>query len=117
MEFSASHQFSLDPITGGLKISDGLDAETTTSYDLSITVADGGGLSNTGLLTINVGDVNDNEHRFILPHTSFTMSESSNVGDVVATLSPLLEVDVTDTPMLYTYNAVSGNNNDRFTVC
>uniref|UniRef100_A0A3B5PUH2 Cadherin domain-containing protein n=1 Tax=Xiphophorus maculatus TaxID=8083 RepID=A0A3B5PUH2_XIPMA len=52
--------FSLDPITGDVKLTGTLDYEAKPSYEMQITAKDGPGLVSSSTLIIDVTDVNDN---------------------------------------------------------
>ncbi len=58
---NAGNVFAINPTTGAIAVAGVLDYETTESYSLMVTVADGGrpSLSATARLTITVTDVND----------------------------------------------------------
>ena len=112
----ASNHFKLDPVTGKLFINTLLDAEAAMLHTVVLIATDGGGLSDTRTLSINVIDVDDNPHTFMLQMTSCVLQESANVGDVVGTLSPLSELDVIDNSVAYKYDIVDGNAAAKFKV-
>lgn len=51
--------FAIDPNMGAITLSGALDYETTTSYTLTIQARDPAGLLGTGVVTINITDVNE----------------------------------------------------------
>ena len=55
--------FDIDVLTGEITVIDGLqlDYETTPSFNLVVEVTDTLGLTDTGVITINLGDVNENQ--------------------------------------------------------
>ena len=79
--------FQMDPATGVVTLAQSLDYETTVSYQLTVTVADGV-FSNSAQLTVNVVDENDNQP--VIETTDplmieEEMDENALVGQVVAT--------------------------------
>ncbi len=69
-----------------LKLKDGisLDHETTANIDVTVTVTDSGGNSDSQVLGIQVGDVNDAPTEVILDGSQVTENEA---GDVIGTLT------------------------------
>ncbi|XP_077866254.1 uncharacterized protein LOC100329017 [Saccoglossus kowalevskii] len=57
---SGTNSFSLDPVTGELRLTKQLDREEEASYDIVIEIEDGGGVVETDTLTVTVLDINDN---------------------------------------------------------
>ena len=77
--------FTIDA-SGAVTVARLLDYETTKSYSLTATVADGGGLSGTATVSITVTDV-DETPAFDSDDYSFTVSGDAAVGTVVGTLT------------------------------
>ena len=98
--------FELSGNTLKLKEASTADFETKSSYDVTITTTDAGGLSKAQDLTVNVTDVNDNPTAVALSSSSFDENTS---GSDVGTLSSTDE----DTDDTFTY-ALSGTDQDFF---
>ena len=98
--------FELSGTTLKLKEASTADFETKSSYDVTITTTDAGGLSKAQDLTVNVTDVNDNPTAVALSSSSFDENTS---GSDVGTLSSTDE----DTDDTFTY-ALSGTDKDFF---
>ncbi|MFC4991768.1 cadherin domain-containing protein [Rubritalea tangerina] len=75
--------FSVDT-NGVVRVASALDFETTTSYALTITVTDAGGLSDTAAVTLNVTNVNE---AVVANDTSGSVAEDATTGTAVATVS------------------------------
>ena len=104
--------FTITP-AGKLKVADGsqLDAETTTSYSLQLTVSDGLNISDLETITINVDDLNDNSP-VITSEQVFYINENSgsdaSVGTVAAT-----DKDITSTTF-QDWTITNGNTGNAF---
>lgn len=74
---NAGGVFSLNPLSGELQLSGSLDAETRSSYLLSVQVQDGGSpsLSSNTTVTVIVTDVNDNPVQLTVGSTTATYVE------------------------------------------
>ncbi|XP_056372751.1 protocadherin gamma-B1-like isoform X18 [Hyla sarda] len=79
--------FSINPMTGDVKINDKLDFELTENYELSVTTKDGGGLVTHCKVLIEVIDVNDNAPEISLTSFSNPISEDSAVGTMIALIA------------------------------
>ena len=98
--------FELSGTTLKLKDVSTANFETKSSYDITITTTDAGGLSKAQDLTVNVTDVNDNPTAVALSSSSFNENSSgSDVGILSST-----DEDADDT---FTY-ALSGTDKDFF---
>ena len=88
--------FAISSSTGEITVNgeDKIDFETISSYELIVTVADGGNpsLTDTATITVNVNDVN--EAPIITSSNTFTVAENQ---PAVATLT-VTDVDTGDTP-------------------
>ncbi|XP_069101569.1 cadherin-23-like [Argopecten irradians] len=109
---TGSPYFNIDTSTGSITLAQALDYETTTSYEITVTATDGGGLVVTGTVTVSVTDVNDNIPVCSPSAYSSTVSESSATGVTVATLA-CSDGDTGDT---ITYSVVSGNVGSDFAI-
>ncbi|XP_075131391.1 protocadherin gamma-B1-like isoform X5 [Leptodactylus fuscus] len=76
--------FSINPLTGDIKINDNLDFEVTQNYELSVTAKDGGGLVSHCKVLIEVVDENDNVPEISLTSLSIPILEDSAVGTMIA---------------------------------
>uniref|UniRef100_A0A915DAM3 Uncharacterized protein n=1 Tax=Ditylenchus dipsaci TaxID=166011 RepID=A0A915DAM3_9BILA len=83
--------FSLDEVSGVLTLKKSLDREQQQVYEIPVKVADGGGLSDTAIITIRVEDVNDNAPIFRQPVYRLKVLENEQIGYV------LLKVQAEDT--------------------
>lgn len=88
------------------KASAALDYETATSHDITVQVADGGALTFSDTFTINVNNINETPLDISLGAT--TTSETTSIGDVIATISSSGDPDAGDTA---TYTIVSDPDN------
>ncbi|XP_070557430.1 protocadherin Fat 4-like [Ptychodera flava] len=57
---SGTSKFLIDKISGDIYLIESLDFEDQTSYTLQVEAVDGGALTGTATITLNVDDVNDN---------------------------------------------------------
>ena len=85
---SPSGAFSINPLTRDLSVADvsKLDFETRNSFTLEVTIADNNvaSLQSTGVITINLNDVNEAP---VVATASFSISDQSINGTVVGTVS------------------------------
>ncbi|MBC8876496.1 MAG: cadherin domain-containing protein [Planctomycetes bacterium] len=108
---NTSGAFAIDSVTGEISVANNaaLDFETIPAFDLTIVVQDGGGLTDTGNVTIDVGDVNEaptaNNVSFSLPENS---PSGTNAGTVAGT-----DPDAGDT---VTYSITDGNEVGAFAI-
>ena len=75
-------RFTLDPSSGELRVAGDLDRETTDFYNLTVRVTDGGNpaLFDTGIVEIEITDINDNRPRFNKSREQVSVLENSRVG-------------------------------------
>ena len=76
-----------------------LDFETENVYDLEVMVTDNAGLTGSGIVTVNLKDINEAP---TLPALALTAEENSPVGHVVA----LLQAQDEDVAQRLTYEIV-----------
>ena len=86
-----------------------LDHEDTSSYDLTVTATDAGGLSIDTPLTVNVTDVNEGPTDLVISSDN-SVAENTEAGSVVATLAA---TDADGDALTYT---LSGEGSENFTV-
>lgn len=77
--------FYLDANDGSLKLSKQLDRETIPRYQLTVEAKDGGNLTSTTIVIVNVEDINDNFPRFESSY-SWTVPEDVQPGTVIASV-------------------------------
>lgn len=96
--------------TGELSVVSALDYETTTSYSLTVSAADSA-LSDTGIVTVNITNENDNAPVWGLSPTTKTLSIGASIGTEIATFS------ATDSDSdTITYLIASGNSSALFSI-
>ncbi|XP_056424935.1 protocadherin gamma-B1-like, partial [Hyla sarda] len=78
------HIFSIDPVSGDIKIDKHVDFEFTKDYELSVQAKDGGDLISHCKVLIEVIDVNDNAPEIFLTSFSTPIPEDSIVGTLIA---------------------------------
>ena len=98
-------------VDGQVVVADGvtLDHEDTSSYDLTVTATDAGGLSIGTPLTVNVTDVNEGPTDLVISSDN-SVAENTEAGSVVATLAA---TDADGDALTYT---LSGEGSENFTV-
>ncbi|CAO2593802.1 Protocadherin beta-4, partial [Lemmus lemmus] len=69
--------FSINEITGEIRLKKGLDFEKIKSYHVEIEATDGGGLSGKGAVQIGVVDVNDNAPELTISSLASSVPENS----------------------------------------
>ncbi|XP_068554664.1 protocadherin beta-4-like [Anas acuta] len=76
--------FTIDAISGEIRVTKPLDFETTQKYELSMLATDGGGLSGMCNAVVEVTDVNDNAPEVVVSSFSSPLPENTEPGTVVA---------------------------------
>ncbi|KAM9795697.1 uncharacterized protein ACB057_010577 [Neosynchiropus ocellatus] len=79
--------FSIDPKSGEIKVSDVLDFEEISSYEMSIKAKDGLGLTSYAKVIIEVTDVNDNAPVIDLKSLSASIPENVSPGTEVGIIN------------------------------
>ncbi|XP_069812654.1 protocadherin gamma-B4-like [Dendropsophus ebraccatus] len=79
--------FSIDSITGDIKIIGTLDYEASDSYEMTVEATDGGGLVSHCKVSIQVIDVNDNAPDITVTILAATIPEDSPPGTVIAIIN------------------------------
>ena len=106
--------FAIDAASGEITVADGaeLDFETTPSFDLEVTVVDGGvpQQSDTANITIDLEDVNDNAP--VVADQGFAVDENSDNGTAVGTI---LATDADPNDVL-SFAVTGGTGASAFTV-
>lgn len=101
--------FVIDPDTGEITLNGPLDFETQASYPLTVEVTDRRGLTDTGVVTISVTDVNEPP---TVPTQTFTVFEKSAVGTNVGTVN-VVDPDIGQSK---TFSILSGNVGSAFAI-
>lgn len=113
-------RFSIDPLTGDLKLAGILDRETTDSYILEVQASDSGIPVNTGttVLSITVTDANDNDPVYTSgPGTQtlyVTTSRTSAVGTNLITITAT-DADINNNGQVE-YFIISGDQDSLFNI-
>ncbi|XP_062485289.1 protocadherin beta-15-like [Pezoporus occidentalis] len=76
--------FTIDPVSGEIKLTKPLDFETAENHELSVQATDGGGLSGICRVLVEVVDVNDNAPELVVSSFSSPIPEDALPGTVVA---------------------------------
>ncbi|XP_042226939.1 protocadherin-like wing polarity protein stan, partial [Homarus americanus] len=107
---TAGH-FTIDGMTGEVRVASHLDHETNSQYSLVIRAQDNGSppRSNTTQLLVNVRDVNDNVPRFFMPLFQKTVQENVPVGYSIVRVQAF-DNDAGDNSLL-SYNIEGGGEN------
>ena len=108
---NAAGVFAIDADTGQITVADNtnLDYETTTQFALTVQVTDSGALSDTAVVTVNVGDVNEAPE--IAPGQTFSVAEDAVNGTSVGTVSATDPENNIDT-----YEITGGNGDGVFAI-
>ncbi|XP_032192343.1 protocadherin beta-4 [Mustela erminea] len=86
--------FSINEVTGEIRLTKKLDFEQIKSYHVEIEAIDGGGLSGKGSVVIDVVDVNDNAPEITI--TSLTNSVPENAPETVVSVFRIRDRDSGD---------------------
>ena len=104
--------FSINSTTGQITTNVPLDRETLASYTLGITVSDGSATSSVESITINVGDLNDN-NPVINAGQSFSVNESAPNGASIGTVTAS---DADLSTSFFSWSITSGNTGNAFSI-
>ncbi|XP_058398436.1 protocadherin beta-4-like isoform X2 [Diceros bicornis minor] len=86
--------FSINEVTGEIRLTKKLDFEQIKSYQVEIEATDGGGLSGKGTVVIEVVDVNDNAPELTI--SSLTSSIPENAPETVVSIFRIRDRDSGD---------------------
>ena len=100
--------FGINQITGIITANGTIDYETIQAYTLRVEVSDGL-LSSTGIITVNITNVNDNSP--VVNNATFNVIENTAFGTVLGTIQAT-DKDGDD----LTYRITSGNTGDAFAI-
>jgi hypothetical protein len=109
-----NNAFAIDPATGQLTVANPaiLDFETTSAFVLGVQATDGGNLSATQDVTINLSDVN--EIPVLAANQTFSIPENSPIGFAIGTVAAT-DVDTTVPFNTLTYS-LSNNPSNAFAI-
>ncbi|XP_072515555.1 protocadherin gamma-A10-like isoform X23 [Salminus brasiliensis] len=79
----AAKLFSIDKITGEIKVNGHIDYEVETHYEMRVQAKDGPGLASTAKIVIDVSDVNDNPPKIVLKSLNDPIPENAVIGTEV----------------------------------
>ncbi|XP_036451375.1 protocadherin beta-16-like [Colossoma macropomum] len=87
MSDRAAKLFSIDKISGEIKVAGNIDYEEETYYEMRVQAKDGPGLASTAKVVIDITDVNDNAPKIILKSLNDPIPENAVVGTEVAIIN------------------------------
>ena len=104
--------FAINKTTGSITTVKELDREDIDMYNLSVIARDEGGLQGTAIVTVTVGDVNDNRPFFKKHFYNYTVYENVSVG------TNLVKIQATDYDIGWnaqiSYEIIFGNDDGTF---
>lgn len=101
--------FAINPTTGALTLNGPVDRETTPQYQITVTVTDLRGLSDTGVITIDISDVNEPPS---VPDQAFSVLEKSAIGTNVG----FVNVNDPDIAQAKSFSITGGNIGNAFAI-
>ncbi|XP_060102406.1 protocadherin Fat 1 isoform X1 [Heteronotia binoei] len=114
---SADGQFSIDELSGIVRLEKPLDRELQAVYSLIVKAEDEGSprrLSSTAVLVVSVLDINDNPPVFEYKEYSATLSEDTVIGtEVLQVYAASRDIEANAE---ITYSVVSGNEHGKFSI-
>ncbi|XP_060751226.1 putative protocadherin beta-18 isoform X10 [Tachysurus vachellii] len=84
---NAAQLFTIDKLTGKIKVSGDIDYEEEKSYELRVQAKDGSGLASTASVIIEITDVNDNAPKISVKSLNNPVSENIIEGTEVAIIN------------------------------
>ncbi len=104
--------FAINPTTGAITVNNpsALDFEASQSFDLTVTVTDGGALQVSQGVVVNVTNVN--EAPVVAPGQIFSVAENSALGTVVDTVV----ASDPDANKILTFSITGGNTGNAFAI-
>ncbi|XP_049324674.1 protocadherin gamma-A10-like [Astyanax mexicanus] len=84
---SAAKLFSIEKITGEIKVYGNIDYEEETSYEMRVQAKDGAGLASSAKIVIDVTDVNDNAPKIVLKSLNDPVPENALIGTEVGIIN------------------------------
>ncbi|XP_049324666.1 protocadherin beta-16-like isoform X1 [Astyanax mexicanus] len=83
----AAKRFSIDKITGEIKVNGNIDFEEEKSYEMRVQAKDGPGLTSSAKIVIDVTDVNDNAPKIVLKSLNDPVPENAVIGTEVGIIN------------------------------
>ena len=112
---TGSSLFDIDNSTGAISVAQSLDYETATEHTVYVTASNPDGLESlSASILIMVTNVNDNSPMFTMDTYTGTVTEGSDNGTFVITVTAT--DDDLDLPGVVDYAIVSGNVGSAFTI-
>ncbi|XP_058268026.1 putative protocadherin beta-18 isoform X18 [Hemibagrus wyckioides] len=84
---NAAQLFTIDKLTGQIKVAEEIDYEQEKYYEFGVQAKDGSGLASTASVIIDITDVNDNDPKIILKSLKNPLPENVIVGTEVAIIN------------------------------
>ncbi|XP_053501617.1 protocadherin beta-16-like isoform X37 [Ictalurus furcatus] len=84
---NAAQLFTIDKLTGQIKVNGDIDYEEEKYYDIRVQAKDGQGLASTASVIIDISDVNDNAPKIIIKSLNNPLPENVIVGTEVAIIN------------------------------
>ena len=106
---NTGNAFAVSSSTGMIILSSALDYETITTYELEISASDGL-YTGTGIITINLVDVNDETPQ--VSNAAISVNETTETGTEIHTVT----ATDADANSELTYSIVSGNTDNAFSL-
>lgn len=109
--------FSLDEISGVLRLERSLADETKSTYEMKVKATDRGlpsHLFSFAMITVHVVILSDYQPLFLSSEYSVQIAESSQVGSKVISVSALTKDGAENEPVRY--SIISGNEDGRFLI-
>ncbi|MGH0159301.1 UNVERIFIED_CONTAM: hypothetical protein FKN15_036964 [Acipenser sinensis] len=109
--------FTIDSVSGEVKVARWLDREKISGYTLTVQATDNGSppKSNTTTINIDVSDVNDNPPAFSQANHSIIIQENRPVGASVLQLL-VTDKDASHNGPPFSYTIISGNEENSFEI-
>ncbi|XP_049325022.1 putative protocadherin beta-18 [Astyanax mexicanus] len=84
---NAAQLFTIDKVTGTIKVIGEIDYEEEKYYEIKVQAKDGSGLATTASVVIDIIDVNDNAPKIVLKSLKNPIPENAVVGTEVAIIN------------------------------
>uniref|UniRef100_A0A3B4D209 Cadherin domain-containing protein n=1 Tax=Pygocentrus nattereri TaxID=42514 RepID=A0A3B4D209_PYGNA len=83
----AAQLFTINKVTGQMKVSGDIDYEKEAYYEIGVQAKDGSGLASTANVIIDISDINDNAPKIMLTSLKNPIPENAAVGTEVAIIN------------------------------
>jgi hypothetical protein len=104
--------FAINASTGAITVANQAEMDFGASFSLTVTVTDGGALSDTATVAVSVDDVNEAPVPTAAPSATPSLAENSAVGNTVATILP----NDPEAAQTHAFAIVSGNTGGAFAI-